>query len=162
MTSQERSGKARIPTWWLQKALPALKNTSRTLDQLAKAANRYEGADTWDATTIAKFKSGTTRTAQLTIALSHVLRIPPPFFTAATEEIAIEMALLADDESGSASGVGSATRASMIDAAVDREFASTTVDNLNDRSVPLEVYGKTEHGKGASRPRSRRPPAKPA
>ena len=151
-------------------ALPALKNTSVPNLQLARLANRADGAATWDATTVSKFKEGTVRTARFANALSHVLGIPQPFFTAATAGVAIEMALLAraadsmsaadniDDESGS--GVSIVDRASAIDAAANREFATTIVDSTTDEEVPLAVYGKAEPGeRSVGRPRSRRTPA---
>lgn len=162
MSSNERSGKAQTPTWWLDRALPILKNTSCSMATLARMANEAtdDRGTTWDAAAIAKYKEGSVRTAQLTNALSTVLGIPRPFFTASTESLAIEMALLVR-ASESGSGVASVDRAGVIEAAVDREFATTNVDKSSTNHVPLEVYGKTEHGTGAGRPRSRRPAAKP-
>lgn len=162
MSSNERAGGSQLPSWWLDKALPAIRKTSITSTQLARLAGEH-GAPSWDSATISKFVDGRSRPAALVRALSRVLHIPQPFFVATSEAMAIEMTLVAAAAGAqSGSGVDVDDRAGVIDAAVDREFATTVVDSSSEGAVPLEVYGKVKHADGANRPRARRPQTKPA
>ena len=79
-----------IPPWWLEKVLPLLAVIDYA--ELGRAASVVAGRTSpWDASAIARFKAGTTRTIELANALSEVLGVARPFYTAFSEAEALEM-----------------------------------------------------------------------
>lgn len=95
MAKYERSGKTQVPQWWLDKVIPILDRTTMTNDEIARRASEYIGrASPWKGDAISKFKEGQVRTIELTNGISAALQVPPPFFTAPTEEAAIQMTLV--------------------------------------------------------------------
>ena len=64
MAKYERSGKARLPQWWLDKVLPLLDDPNINRADVAKAASRHAGrTSAWKSDAISKFAAGTVRTS---------------------------------------------------------------------------------------------------
>lgn len=123
MSKSERMSKVEIPAWWLAKAIPLLESPSVKHREIARAASIHAGRrNAWDASAISKFKEGIGQTVALTNAISAVLQIPPPFFTAPTERGASEMLMIVRREQALSVADGVAT-AAIRDGVVDVERA---------------------------------------
>ncbi len=89
MSKYERSGKARVPQWWLDRVLPILNSRNIRYEDLAREASRHAGRSSpWRGDAISKFASGEVRTIELTNGISAALGVVQPFFTAPTEATA--------------------------------------------------------------------------
>jgi hypothetical protein len=99
MAKYERSGKVRVPQWWLDKVLPILDDPSVRLADVAKAASQHAGrASPWKGDAVSKFASGTVRTIELANGIAAALHVPQPFFTAPSEAAASAMVLIVERE----------------------------------------------------------------
>lgn len=99
MARNERSGRAKIPQWWLDKVLPMLNDRSIRLADVAEAASRHAGRKSaWGRDAISKFATGIGQTVELANGISAALHVPQPFFTAPSETAASAMALIVERE----------------------------------------------------------------
>lgn len=159
----ERSGKVRIPEWWLALAMPMLETYEgryTTLAHLASLAGKR--VSPWNRSAISKFMLGDVRTIELCNALSVVLEIPSPFHVAESREAAIamrEVASVAPAISIVLEQARQEMRAAVL-AVVVREIENSQLDQPSAHDVPLAGYEpRGTDPDRSSRARPRRPPA---
>lgn len=150
MSKNERMSKVEIPAWWLAKAMPLLNSPTVKLADVARAASAHAGrSNPWDQSAISKFKDGVGRTVALTNGISEALRIPPPFFTAPTEQAASEMYVILQRERE--------RTLSIADGVADAAFRDGLVDAGRARGAHSFDGAKRGPGERSRRARSGRP-----
>ena len=154
MSKYERSGKVRVPEWWLAKVLPLLDHPSVKLADVARAASRHAGRTSpWKTDAISKFATGTVRTIELTNGISAALGVVQPFFTAPTEAAASAMSLIAQDTH--VANVEQHKKLSAFDRVAAREIESVDVDQGRNAAVASPDHG-SKVGRGGRTRRAAR------
>jgi hypothetical protein len=146
MAKYERSGKVRVPQWWLDKVLPLLDDRSINYAEIARLASRHAGRRSpWGASAISKFASGEVRTIELTNGISAALAVVQPFFVAPNEAAASAMTVIVKREHGYADAMHQ--KLSVFDRVADKELRSKDVDPARNAAVVSAEHG-SQGGRG--------------